>query len=98
MKTAGRENQERYTNALASRVNGTEGENNPAQWGGLDVQKNSGHGRSVFPLTPFIELIRSCPSSVADGPNEIRFLLESVKYRMGIPKHILLLYFRLASF
>jgi hypothetical protein len=59
MKTAGRENQERYKNVVASRDQGTEGENNPAQLGGLDVQKNSGHGRSVFSLTPFIELLRS---------------------------------------
>jgi hypothetical protein len=58
MKTAARENQERYTHVVASRVNGTEGENNPAQCGGLDGQKNSGHGRSVFFLPPFIELIR----------------------------------------
>jgi hypothetical protein len=38
---------------------GTEGENNPAQWGGLDVKKKSGHRRGGFSLTPFIELIRS---------------------------------------
>src|SRR5271155_934264 len=36
----------------------TEGQNNPAQRGGLDGKKNSGRRRSLFPLTPFIELIR----------------------------------------
>jgi hypothetical protein len=35
---------------------GTESENNPAQWGRLDVKKKSGHRRSVFFLTPFLEL------------------------------------------
>jgi hypothetical protein len=58
MKTADRETQKRYRTFVASRDPGTEGKNNPAQWGGLDVQKNSGHRRSVFFLTPFIELIR----------------------------------------
>jgi len=63
MKIAGRENQKRYATALvASRVYGTEGENNPAQSTRLDVKKKSGHRRSVFFLTPFIELIRSYPS------------------------------------
>jgi hypothetical protein len=57
MKTAGRENPNRYSTVLvATRAYGTEGENNPAQWGGLDVKKKSGHWRSVFFLTPFIEL------------------------------------------
>jgi len=60
MKTAGRENPNRYTTVLvASRVYGTEAENNSAQWGGLDVEKKSGHTRSLFFLTPFIELLRS---------------------------------------
>jgi hypothetical protein len=60
MKTAGRETHNRYaTVSVASRDHGTEGENNPAQWGGLDGKKKSGHGRSVFFLTPFIELIGS---------------------------------------
>jgi hypothetical protein len=58
MKTAGRETQKRYAIFVASRVCGTEGENNPAQWGGLDVKKQSGHGRSIFFLNPFIELVR----------------------------------------
>jgi site-specific recombinase XerD len=49
----------RATNVVASRVCGTEGENNLAPSGGLDVKKTSGQGRSVFFLTPFIELIRS---------------------------------------
>jgi hypothetical protein len=57
MKTAGKENQKRYRTLVASRDQGTEGENNPAQWGGLDGKKKSGHRRSVFSLTPFIELI-----------------------------------------
>jgi hypothetical protein len=59
MKTADRENQKRYASVVASRAHGTEGENNPAQWGGLDGKKNSGRRRSVFSLTPFMELIRS---------------------------------------
>ena len=60
MNTAGRENPNRYaTVRVAFRVCGTEGENNPAQWDGLDVKKKSGHSRSVFFLTPLIELIGS---------------------------------------
>jgi hypothetical protein len=59
MKTAGRENQKRYTDVVASRVCGTEGRNNPAPWGGLDGKKNSGHRKSVFFLTSFMELIGS---------------------------------------
>jgi hypothetical protein len=59
MKTAGRETQKRYKNRVASRAQGTEGKNNPAQWGGLDGKKNSGQRRSVFSLTPFMELIRT---------------------------------------
>ena len=59
MKTAGRETQKRYKNRVASRAQGTEGKNNPAQWGGLDGKKNSGQRRSVFSLTPFMELIGS---------------------------------------
>jgi hypothetical protein len=55
MKTAGRENPNRYLTAqVASRVYGTEGENNPAQSTWLDVRKKSGQRRSVFFLTPFI--------------------------------------------
>jgi hypothetical protein len=58
MKTAARENQKHYTSVVASRAHGTEGQNNPAHWGRLDGKKNSGRRRSVFSLTPFIELIR----------------------------------------
>jgi hypothetical protein len=58
MKNADRENQKRYTSVVASRAPGTEGQNKPAQWGGLDGKKNSGDRRSVFSLTPFMELIR----------------------------------------
>jgi hypothetical protein len=58
MKTAGRETQKRYKNLVASRAYGTEGQNKPAQRGGLDGKKNSGRRRSVFCLTPFMELIR----------------------------------------
>jgi hypothetical protein len=58
MKTAGRETEKRYKNRVASRAQGTEGKNNPAQWGGLDGKKNSGQRRSVFSLTPFMERIR----------------------------------------
>jgi len=69
MKTAGTENQNRYAIVLlASRVCGTEGRNNPAPWGGLDVKKASGHWRSVFFLTPFIELIGSYKELSASGP------------------------------
>src|SRR5271155_3005599 len=63
MKTAGRENQKRCLNRAASRDHGTEGQNNPVQWGGLDGKKTSGRRRSLFSLTPFIELIRSWPQS-----------------------------------
>src|SRR5277367_5149605 len=59
MKTAGRENQKRCANEAASRDHGTEGQNNPAQRGGLEAKKKSGHRRSVFFLTPFIELTGS---------------------------------------
>ena len=58
MKTAGKENQKRCVKEAASRDHGTEGQNNPAHRGGLDGKKKSGHRRSVFFLTPFIELIK----------------------------------------
>jgi hypothetical protein len=58
-KTAARENPKRYRNRVASRGHGTEGQNNPAPWGGLDGKKNSGHSKSVFFLTAFMKLIRS---------------------------------------
>jgi hypothetical protein len=48
MKTAGKENQKRYKTFVATRDQETEGQNNPAQWGGLDGKKKSGHRRSVF--------------------------------------------------
>jgi hypothetical protein len=31
----------------------------PAQWGGLDGNKNSDHRRSVFSMTPLMELLGS---------------------------------------
>jgi hypothetical protein len=43
MKTAGRETQNRYTIARSVPSSRTEAENNPAQRGGLDGKKNSGH-------------------------------------------------------
>jgi hypothetical protein len=49
----------RAKNRVASRAHGTEGKNNPAQWGGLDGKKNAGQRRSVFSSTPFMERIRS---------------------------------------
>src|SRR5271168_989263 len=58
-KTAGRENQKRCVKEAASRDHGTEGQNNPVQWGGLDGKKTSGRRRSLFSLTPFIELTRT---------------------------------------
>ena len=74
MKTAGRENQKRYTSVVASRAHGTEGENNPAQRSGLDGKKNSGHRRSVFSLTSFMELIRTWPSDfVVKYPTSLAF-------------------------
>ena len=64
MKTAGRENPNRYATALvAFRVYREEAENNSAQWGRLGVDKKSGRRRSVFFLTPFIELLRSWQNS-----------------------------------
>ena len=59
MKTAGKENPKRCLHEAASRDRGAEGNDNPAQWGGLDGKKKSGRGRSVFFLTPFIELMGS---------------------------------------
>ena len=58
MKTAGKENPKRCENAAASRDQGTEGNDNPAQRGGLEANKTPAAGRGVFSLTPFIELIR----------------------------------------
>jgi hypothetical protein len=58
MKTADRENQNRYTSVVATRDHGTQDQNHPAQRGPLDGKKNSGRRRSVFSLTPFMELIR----------------------------------------
>ena len=47
MKTTAREIQKRYGTSVASRDQGTEGENIPAQWGGLDVkEKIRPHGGS----------------------------------------------------
>src|SRR5271170_2952183 len=57
-KTAGKENQKRCVNEAASRDHGTEGQNDPAQRGGLEGKKKSSRRRSVFFSTPFIELIR----------------------------------------
>src|SRR5271155_469740 len=53
MKTAGRENPNRH---IAFRVFGAEAENTSCSIGGLGVEKKAGHRRSVFFLTPFIEL------------------------------------------
>ena len=74
MKTAGGENPNRYTTALvAFRVYGTEAENNSAQSGGLDVENKSGHGRSVFFFTPFIELTRSWDALAGKSVGTLRF-------------------------
>jgi len=59
MKTAGRENPNRYRTVLiAFRVHGTEAENTSCSMAGPDVEKKYAHRRSVFFLTPFIELTR----------------------------------------
>jgi hypothetical protein len=72
MKTAGRENQERYKSLVASRDQGTEGQNNPAQWGGLEGKKTCGHqGRFLF-LTTFIGLIRNWAQSFAANEHHLR--------------------------
>src|ERR1700733_11410349 len=63
MKNADKESQKRYTSVVASRAPGTEGQNEPAQPGGLDGKKNSGQRRSVFFLTPFMELTRHWTSA-----------------------------------
>ncbi|MGC1601381.1 MAG: hypothetical protein WA757_14100, partial [Candidatus Acidiferrales bacterium] len=55
MKTTRRENQKRYSNHVASRAHGTEGEHKPAQWGGLDARKTPATGEVFFFLTPFME-------------------------------------------
>jgi hypothetical protein len=59
MKAGGRKNHKRCPNEAASQDPGTEGQNNPAPWGGLDGKKQAGRRKAVFFLTPFIELIRS---------------------------------------
>ncbi|MGB8802229.1 MAG: hypothetical protein WCC97_16215 [Candidatus Acidiferrales bacterium] len=61
MKTADKEHQKRWLNKAASRDQRTEGNDNPAQRGGLDGKKKSSRRRSLFSLTPFIELTRSWP-------------------------------------
>jgi hypothetical protein len=58
MKAAGKKNQTRCPNEAASREHETEGQNNPAQRGGLEGKKTSSRRRSVFSLIPFIGLIR----------------------------------------
>jgi hypothetical protein len=72
MKTADRENQNRYTSVVATRDHGTQDQNHPAQRGRLDGKKNSGRRRSVFSLTPFMELIRQLPLN----PNRISLNIE----------------------
>jgi hypothetical protein len=53
MKTARRENPNRYTTVpVAYRVFGTEAENTSCSIDRLDVKKKSGPRRSVFFLTP----------------------------------------------
>ncbi|MGA7854761.1 MAG: hypothetical protein WCA15_15650 [Candidatus Acidiferrales bacterium] len=58
MKTAGKKDQTRCLHEAASRDHGTEGQNNPAQWGGLERKKKIRPQGSCFYLTPFIELTR----------------------------------------
>ena len=48
MKTAGKENQKRCTNEAAPRDQATEGNNNPARWGGLEGKKNPAAGEVFF--------------------------------------------------
>jgi hypothetical protein len=79
MKTAGKENQTRCANEAASRNHGTEGDNNPAQWGGLEAKKKSSRRKSLFSLTPFIELVRT---SIAIQPQLVVLTMVSlVTYR-----------------
>jgi len=68
MKTAGRETQKRYKNRVASRAQGTEGKNNPAQWDGPDGKKNSSQRRRIFPWLPLWNL--SGASSALSLPND----------------------------
>jgi hypothetical protein len=49
MKTAGKENQKRCANEAAFRDHGTEGQNNPAQRGGLEAIKTPAAGKLFFP-------------------------------------------------
>ena len=72
MKNADKENQKRYTSVVASRAPGTEGQNEPAQPGGLDGKKNSGQRRSVFFLTPFMELTGHLDWHSQQLPNSVR--------------------------
>jgi hypothetical protein len=44
----------RLRDEAASGDQGAEGQNNPAQWGGLDCKKKSGRRKAVFFSTPFI--------------------------------------------
>src|SRR6202522_4635774 len=61
--------------ASSVRDHRTEGQNNPAQRGGLDGKKNSGRRRRLFRLTPFIELIRTLV-----GHHHNREMTESLGY------------------
>jgi|BogFormECP03_OM3_1039632.scaffolds.fasta_scaffold04724_2 hypothetical protein len=61
-----------------------EGKNNPAQWGGLDGKKNSGQRRSVFSLTPFMELTRTLPRGPAGLRLRDQDLLRAEKIEVGV--------------
>jgi hypothetical protein len=49
MKTAGKENQKRCPNEVASRDQRTEGHNNPAQRSGLEAKRKSAAGEVFSP-------------------------------------------------
>jgi hypothetical protein len=49
MKTADRENQNRYTSVVATRDHGTQDQNHPAQWDGWTARKTPAEGEVFFP-------------------------------------------------
>jgi hypothetical protein len=73
MKTAGRKT--KATNVVASRAHGTEGQNNPAPWGGLDGKKTWGHGRSFF-------------SILGDAPTAHEVFMELIAHLDGMVRTI----------
>jgi hypothetical protein len=73
MKTAGKENQTRCPNEAAPRDRRTEGQNNPAQWGGLEAKKISSRRRSVFFLDSFYRTNQELKDSSIDRAHPLPY-------------------------